>query len=52
MTPQFVLSATVLDARDPHGLAGFYQRLLGWESGGADGTNAYAPHSHPTCRSS
>lgn len=36
MTPQFVLSATVLDARDPRGLAGFYQRLLGWESGGDD----------------
>lgn len=29
--PRLGLSATVLDARDPVALAGFYQALLGWE---------------------
>ncbi|MEV4675368.1 MULTISPECIES: VOC family protein [Actinomadura] len=29
-SPGIALSAPVLDAPDPHALAGFYQRLLGW----------------------
>ncbi|WP_203989898.1 VOC family protein [Sphaerisporangium rufum] len=29
--PRFRLTATVLDTPDPHGLADFYRRLLGWE---------------------
>ncbi|MFI0371977.1 VOC family protein [Actinomadura sp. 1N219] len=28
--PRMVLSAPVLDAPDPHALAAFYRRLLGW----------------------
>jgi predicted enzyme related to lactoylglutathione lyase len=28
--PRFSLTAAVLDASDPQGLARFYQRLLGW----------------------
>ncbi|MCU1655401.1 MAG: hypothetical protein JWO57_57 [Pseudonocardiales bacterium] len=30
-TPRLALSGIVLDSPDPHALAGFYQRLLGWE---------------------
>ncbi|TYB48792.1 VOC family protein [Actinomadura chibensis] len=29
--PRMTLSAPVLDAPDPHALADFYQRLLGWK---------------------
>ena len=35
---RFRLSATVLDARDPQALAGFYQALLGWEVASQDPT--------------
>ncbi|ETK34796.1 VOC family protein [Microbispora sp. ATCC PTA-5024] len=31
--PGMSLTATVLDAPDPHALAAFYQRLLGWPIG-------------------
>jgi catechol 2,3-dioxygenase-like lactoylglutathione lyase family enzyme len=31
--PAFTLTATVLGTPDPHGLAEFYQRLLGWPVG-------------------
>ncbi len=30
--PRFTLTATVLDAPDANALAGFYRRLLGWET--------------------
>ncbi|MDO8106954.1 VOC family protein [Isoptericola sp. b441] len=36
--PRLGLSATVLDARDPIALAGFYQALLGWETAAQDPT--------------
>ena len=30
-TPRFSLATVVLDCADPHALAAFYSRLLGWE---------------------
>jgi catechol 2,3-dioxygenase-like lactoylglutathione lyase family enzyme len=33
MDPRFTLTATVLDAPDPPGLARFYSELLGWPIG-------------------
>jgi catechol 2,3-dioxygenase-like lactoylglutathione lyase family enzyme len=36
MTARFALTATVLDTRDPRGLARFYQRMLGWRLGTDD----------------
>lgn len=46
MTMRFRLSGTVLDARDPQALAGFYQALLGWEVASQDPTwvALRAPH--------
>ncbi|HOU93838.1 MAG TPA: VOC family protein [Polyangiaceae bacterium] len=35
---RFRLSGTVLDARNPEALAGFYQALLGWELASQDPT--------------
>jgi catechol 2,3-dioxygenase-like lactoylglutathione lyase family enzyme len=32
-TPTFTLTSTVIDAPDPHALAAFYGRLLGWPVG-------------------
>jgi catechol 2,3-dioxygenase-like lactoylglutathione lyase family enzyme len=36
--PRLRLSTVVLDAPDPHALADFYRRLLGWEIVAADPT--------------
>ena len=36
--PSFTLTAAVLDSADPHALARFYQRLLGWPIGSEDPT--------------
>jgi catechol 2,3-dioxygenase-like lactoylglutathione lyase family enzyme len=33
MQPRMTLSATVLDSPDARELAGFYRRLLGWQTG-------------------